>query len=192
LIKIYAGLLLEGILIFNKFQLFKPVKQKLMKTLSYRTVIALAIFACLALSAFSQSDEDLKAKITKMNQQIAQAMIDGNTQKNLSFYAPDAISLPNYGKMVQGIDAIKKSNDEMMASGMKVKSFEMSILVVKSYGNLVSEIGNYKMSVSMPGMASPTEDKGKYLTLWEKQPDGSLKIKVETWNTDTNPMAQQK
>jgi ketosteroid isomerase-like protein len=32
------------------------------------------------------------------------------------------------------------------------------------------------------------EDTGKYLTLWEKQADGSLKIKVETWNTDKNPM----
>jgi hypothetical protein len=28
------------------------------------------------------------------------------------------------------------------------------------------------------------------MTIWEKQNDGSLKIKVETWNTDTNPWAE--
>jgi hypothetical protein len=33
-------------------------------------------------------------------------------------------------------------------------------------------------------------DYGKYITIWEEQKDGSMKIKVETWNTDTNPWAQ--
>jgi hypothetical protein len=31
-------------------------------------------------------------------------------------------------------------------------------------------------------------DKGKYLTIYERDANGSLKIKVETWNTDLNPM----
>jgi hypothetical protein len=30
-------------------------------------------------------------------------------------------------------------------------------------------------------------DNGKYITIWEMQKDGSIKIKVETWNTDHNP-----
>jgi ketosteroid isomerase-like protein len=34
------------------------------------------------------------------------------------------------------------------------------------------------------------EDHGKYLTVWEKQKDGSLKVKVETWNSDVDPMSQ--
>jgi ketosteroid isomerase-like protein len=31
------------------------------------------------------------------------------------------------------------------------------------------------------------DDHGKYLTIWEKQKDGSLKIKIETWNSDVDP-----
>jgi hypothetical protein len=31
------------------------------------------------------------------------------------------------------------------------------------------------------------KDNGKYLTLFEIQQDGSLLIKVDTWNTDLNP-----
>ena len=30
-------------------------------------------------------------------------------------------------------------------------------------------------------------DKGKYLTLYEIQEDGSLLMKADTWNTDNNP-----
>jgi hypothetical protein len=28
------------------------------------------------------------------------------------------------------------------------------------------------------------------MTIWEEQKDGSLKIKIETWNTDNDPWAQ--
>jgi ketosteroid isomerase-like protein len=141
-----------------------------------------------ALSAASQSNDELKDKIVKINQQMAKAMMEGNSQATLSFYTNDAVSLPNYGEMVKGIDAIKKSNEEMLSSGMKVNSMEFNTVMVNTYGNVVSEIGTYKMNATMPGMPNPIDDTGKYLTLWEKQPDGSLKIKVETWNTDKNPM----
>ncbi|MDP2365317.1 MAG: hypothetical protein Q8M94_16305 [Ignavibacteria bacterium] len=56
-------------------------------------------------------------------------------------------------------------------------------------GNLAIEIGNYDMKMSGLGMPE-WADNGKYITIWEEQKDGSMKIKVETWNTDTNPWAQ--
>jgi uncharacterized protein (TIGR02246 family) len=161
-----------------------------MKKLLYKSGLAFLIMTFLVLSASSQTNEELKDKIVKMNQQMAKAMMEGNSQAALTFYAKDAVSLPNYGEMVEGIDAIKKSNEEMLSSGMKVNSMEFNTVKVNTYGNMVSEIGTYKMSATMPGMAAPMEDVGKYHTLWEKQPDGSLKIKVETWNTDKNPMMQ--
>lgn len=163
-----------------------------MKTLFIRSAFALMMVTLLSISAASQTSDELREKIVKMNQQMAKAMMEGNSQAALSFYTKDAISLPNYGEMVKGIDAIKKSNDEMISSGMKVNSMEFNTVMVNTYGNVVSEIGTYKMNATMPGMANPIDDTGKYLTLWEKQPDGSLKIKVETWNTDKNPMMEKK
>ncbi len=159
-----------------------------MKTLFIRSGFVLMMVTLFALSANSQSNDEIRDKIAKINKQMAKAMMEGNAQATLGFYAKDAVSLPNYGEMVKGIDAIKKSNEEMVSSGMKVNSMEFNIVMVTTYGNMVSEIGTYKMNATMPGMASPMDDTGKYLTLWEKQPDGSLKIKVETWNTDKNPM----
>jgi ketosteroid isomerase-like protein len=161
-----------------------------MKKLFIRSAFALLMVTLLSISASSQTSDELRAKIVKLNQEMAKAMMEGNSQATTGFYTKDAISLPNYGEMVKGIDAIKKSNEEMASSG-KVNSVEFNTVMVNSYGNVVSEIGTYKMSVTMKGMANPFEDTGKYLTLWEKQPDGSLKIKVETWNTDKNPMMEK-
>jgi ketosteroid isomerase-like protein len=162
-----------------------------MKKVFIRSGFALMMVTFLALSAASQTSDEIRDKIVKINKQMAKAMMEGNSQAALSFYANDAVSLPNYGEMVKGIDAIKKSNDEMMSSGMKVNSMEFNTVMVNTYGNMVSEVGTYKMNATMPGMANPIDDTGKYLTLWEKQPDGSLKIKVETWNTDKNPMMEK-
>jgi hypothetical protein len=42
-------------------------------------------------------------------------------------------------------------------------------------------------------MDKPWNNHRECLTLWEMQEDGSMKIKVETWNTDVNPwMEMQK
>ncbi len=163
-----------------------------MKTMLIKSGIALMLLTCMAISAAAQTNEEIREKLVKINKEMAKAMIDGNSQATLGFYASDAVSLPNYSKMVKGIDAIKKSNEQMISSGMKVNSMEFNVVDVKVYGNVVSEIGTYKMNATVPGMASPIDDHGKYVTIWEKQSDGSLKIKVETWNTDTNPMMGEK
>jgi ketosteroid isomerase-like protein len=99
--------------------------------------------------------------------------------------------MPANEPMADGLPAIKKSNEEMMNSGMKVTAFEPTTLKVMVNGNQVTEIGTYKVSMTMPGTDKPMDDHGKYLTVWEKQKDGSLKIKIETWNSDVNPMMSQ-
>jgi ketosteroid isomerase-like protein len=59
-------------------------------------------------------------------------------------------------------------------------------------GDLVTDIGTYKISMNMAGSDKKIDDHGKYLTILEKQKDGSLKVKVETWNTDVDPMSMMK
>jgi ketosteroid isomerase-like protein len=77
----------------------------------------------------------------------------------------------------------------MVKSGIKFTSYEPTILKILVNGNMITEIGTYKITMTMPGMDKPMDDHGKYLTIWEKQNDGSLKIKVETWNSDVMPVS---
>ena len=51
-------------------------------------------------------------------------------------------------------------------------------------GDLIHEIGKYEISLEIPGVPHPITDKGKYLVIWQRQNDGTLKIKLETWNND--------
>lgn len=139
--------------------------------------------------AYSQSPAEYKTKIEAMNKEMAKNMIAGNTEKLLSLYTADAISLPSYEPIHDGLAAIKKASEDMLKTGVKFTSFEPVTLKVFVNGNMITEIGTYKITVTMPGMDKPMDDHGKYLTIWEKQKDGSLKIKIETWNSDVDPMS---
>jgi ketosteroid isomerase-like protein len=149
----------------------------------------LIVVLLMANLGYSQTPAEYKAKIEAINKDMAKAMLAGDTEKNLSLYTADAISMPSYEPMHTGIDAIRKSSEEMKKSGWKCISFEPTTLKVIVNGSMITEIGTYKISMSMPGMDKPMDDHGKYLTIWEKMKDGSLKVKVDTWNTDVNPMA---
>lgn len=147
------------------------------------------VFLFTANIAFSQSNSDYKSKIELINKEMAKNMQEGNSEKLLSLYTEDAISMPSYQPIHDGIAAIRKANDEMAKTGVKYNSFAPTTLKVIANGNLITEIGTYKISMSMPNMDKPIEDQGKYLTIWEKQKDGSLKVKVEIWNSDVDPMS---
>ena len=163
-----------------------------MKTTNLLSTFLLFFLVFTASVVYSQTSEDYTAKIEKLNKEMAQNMLEGNVEKNLSMYTEDAISMPSYEPMLEGIDAIRESNKKMADSGWKVKSFEPTTVKVIPNGDMITEIGTYKISMSMAGMDKPMDDHGKYLTIWEKQQDGSLKVKLETWNSDVDPMTMMK
>jgi ketosteroid isomerase-like protein len=133
-------------------------------------------------------DEGLMAEVAAIGDALAEAMIDDDVEFILGMYTENAISLPNYGPRMDGVDAFRKSHDEMAADGMKVVSFDSHPTDVWECGDQVIEIGTFKIELEMPGMPGGVRDEGKYLTIYVRAEDGSLKIKAETWNTDMNPM----
>jgi uncharacterized protein (TIGR02246 family) len=136
---------------------------------------------------FSQSDKEYKAVIEKLNTEMTKAMLKGDMEKSMSLYTEDAISMPSYEPIHIGLDEIRKSSEMMLKSGVKIISFEPKTLKVISSGKLITEIGTYTISMAIPGMEKVMDDHGKYITIWEKQDNGSLKVKVDTWNSDVNP-----
>jgi len=140
-------------------------------------------------SVLAQDVEKVKTKVEALNKVFIQAMLDNDTEKMLSLYTEDIISMPSYQPTVKGIAKVRELSEMQIKSGWKTTHFTLSVTDIIVQGNLVIEIGNYDMKMSGPDVPE-WADNGKYITIWEEQKDGSMKIKVETWNTDTNPWAQ--
>jgi ketosteroid isomerase-like protein len=147
------------------------------------------LFAAIFLSSlvYSQDMSELKKKIQMMNDEYAKQMVGGDMSALWDYYSDDIISMPSYEPMIKGLEACKMSAEKMEKSGSKITAFSTTTTDVMKSGNFVVDIGTYKITMTLPGMDMPWDDHGKYLNIWEMQDDGSLKLKVETWNTDVNP-----
>ena len=150
--------------------------------------LALLSLLFILFSVQISAQNDLKEKLQKMNDESAKAQLEGDYDMLISGYTDDAISMPSYTPMMKGKEEIK---NVMMKDKDSYKMNEFALTTLEAYesGNMVYEIGKYEITMTMKGMDNPIKDEGKYLTVYQKQDDGSLKIKAEIWNTDMNPWA---
>ena len=156
---------------------------------AFRCVVAsLMVMGLAATSWAGQNEDGLMKEVKALGDVLAKAMLENDVDFMLGLYAEDAISLPNYGPRMDGIDAFRKHHAQMAAAGMKVLSFTSDPSDAWEAGDHVIEIGTFEITIEMPGMPEPIEDKGKYMTVYVRDADGTLKVKAETWNTDMNPM----
>lgn len=130
-----------------------------------------------------------QSQIDEINKAMIEAVMNNTPEATIEFYVEDAVSLPSYMPMMVGKEAMLKSTEENQDDDVRWLSFDLNTKYVWESGDFVVEIGNYEYSMEMEAMPEPFTDIGKYMTVYEIQEDGTLKIKAETWNTDLNPWA---
>lgn len=147
-------------------------------------------FLFYAAHLFAQADkEQMMKKLEQWNKKFSTATISGDNKTILAFYADDAYSLPSYSPMMIGKKAIADGMKMNENPAMKMTKFSLKTYDFWTSGNLMFEIGTYELSMTMSGQKYPVNDHGKYITVYQKQKNGSWKIKADMWNTDMNPWA---
>ena len=143
------------------------------------------------MNLFAQNDQMAPDKMyfNKMNNKFGQALLSGDYNTIADFYTEDAVSLPSYEPMWKGKNEILEGNKKDFESGVKYSDFKAKTTDVFSSGNITCEVGTYELSFKAPNMSKPMKDHGKYLNIWQKQSDGSWKLRADTWNSDVNPMS---
>lgn len=147
------------------------------------------IFSDVNLMAQIDNTAPDKMFFEKMNNKFGNALMNGDYNTIANFYTDDAISLPNYAPMWKGKDAILEGNKKDFASGIKYSDFKANTTDVFGSGDIAYEMGTFEVSFKAPNMSTAMQDHGKYLNVWQKQSDGSWKLKADTWNSDVNPMS---
>lgn len=163
-----------------------------MKKLIQMIMVMAAI--AIAIPSFSQENKNadkMKAKIQKLNNQITEAAVKGDTEAGMAFYADDVVYMPNYGKIVRGKEALREREEEGKKAGVKVTAFTLTTEEVNKSGSLIYEIGTYSITLQVPQSPEPVDDYGKYVCIWEKT-DAGMFIKVDIWNTDISPWNMKK
>jgi ketosteroid isomerase-like protein len=96
-----------------------------------------------------------------------------------AFAAPDGMTLPGTGEIVVGPAAISLRMAESPAAKAK-----WAWHPVYSEGSASGDLGFTvgEATIAVPGANGVTEYKSKYLTIWRRQPDGSIRYIVDGGN----------
>jgi uncharacterized protein (TIGR02246 family) len=107
-----------------------------------------------------------------------------DVDKFASYYSDDASVLMPNAPIINGKDNIKAALKPMLADPNFALTFQSTRAEASKGGDLVYTVGTYSMTMSAPKVKKPITDKGKYLTVFKKQADGSWKAVADMINSD--------
>jgi len=146
----------------------------LSKLLSFFCSIAILAFA-----AISVARADPAADVTAAYATWDAAFNSGDAKAVCSLYTDDAILLPPTHDVIKGPDDVDKFFAGIL--GMGAKDHKLELIEASGDGNIV--YGTAKWSAAGKDSAGADQPwSGIATTIFERQPDGSLKLKVHTFN----------
>ena len=114
---------------------------------------------------------------------FAETFNRGDTKSLVGLHADDFLLLPPNGPAERGAEAARSGFQELMDAGWKNISF--NTVEFGSEGGLGYHVGQYSADVPTED-GGTTKEKGKYIDIYKRLPDGSWKIHVTIFNSD-NP-----
>ena len=106
-----------------------------------------------------------------------------NLEGVISYFAEDALALYPNNPLLTGRDAIRESWRTNFARPGFAMTGQPAKVVVSRGGDLAYVQGTFAMTVN-DAKGKPVTDKGKYVVIYKKQPDGQWKLAVDTGNSD--------
>jgi ketosteroid isomerase-like protein len=129
----------------------------------------------------------VRQSIEAGNTALIAALQKGDSLGAAALYDDSAMVLPSEMPAVSGRAAIT-SFWAGMGGMFTVSNMKLVVGDVVASGDLASETGRFEMTLTPKAKGGkPIQDKGKYLVVWKKQPDGSYKLFRDMWNSDAAP-----
>jgi ketosteroid isomerase-like protein len=156
-----------------------------MKTRSLALIVALGINA-VVLGAQSSSVDSKPATTDTLRQLEAdfmKAAAEKGAEGYMSYYADDAVEVPNGTDAIHGKANIAKTMGFLNDKNNQLMWTPVDAGISMS-GDLGYTSGTYEFR-SKDKDGKPTVSYGKYTSIWKKQPDGSWKVVLDMGNTSS-------
>jgi ketosteroid isomerase-like protein len=163
-----------------------------MKTIATtRTLFAAVLVTSLPTSRGAQQPPS-RATVTERMKEIRAletAMMAAATEKGadgyMSFYAEDAVEIPNGSPMLWGKESLGKTMSFLNDKNNQLRWSPVHV-DASVWGDLACSFGNNELrSISKDG--KPSIERGKSTTVWKKQKDGRWKVVLDMGNSSPEP-----
>jgi uncharacterized protein (TIGR02246 family) len=121
-----------------------------------------------------------RARIDSASADWRRAALAGDHGALGATYTEDAVLLPPNALQVTGRAGI----EEFFRSMPKIVVMELEHVDVEGRDDLAYVQGRYRMTLQVPGVPTPVEDRGKYLEIWRRGADGRWRIARDMFSSD--------
>jgi ketosteroid isomerase-like protein len=118
-----------------------------------------------------------------LDAQWSKAAAAKDLEQTIAHYSDDAIVLPPNATSVATKEAIRNIWKDIFASPGLVITWKPARVQLGKFGEMAWVSGAYELTMNDIS-GKPINDRGKYLEVWEKQPDGKWKCVADMWNSD--------
>jgi uncharacterized protein (TIGR02246 family) len=127
-----------------------------------------------------------RAAIAHVTAQLLAAVNAADVEESLTVWADDGVMMPPHHPPVDGAKAIRDHFRRVFSRARVTFTFTSSQIEVA--GDIAIERVTYVVRIQPVGAASETDDAGKGVHVYRRQPDGSWKLALDIWNSDrANP-----
>ena len=131
-------------------------------------------------------DAEDRHDVEHQNLRFREAVCAGRMEGIAELYAQDAVLLPPNRDIILGREDISLYWQGIMQQG--VEDIVLMTIDVHACDDTLYEIGRYDLRMQPPGKEA-VGDRGKYVVIWKRTSDGSLKIQTDIWNTNMSARA---
>jgi ketosteroid isomerase-like protein len=136
-----------------------------------------------SLSEKTGGTQALEQLLRDLDTKWAKAAATKDVEQTIAFYSDDAVVFPPNATSAATKEAIRNGWKEMFASSGFVINWQPTRVQVAKSGGMAWVSGTYELTMN-DANGKPSNDRGKYLEVWEKQTDGNWKCTADMWNSN--------
>lgn len=150
-------------------------------------LVAVLLFSAISMSgSFGQASGKASDALLAADAAWMKVYAAKDLEKSVAFFDNEGSMLPSNAPSATGKDALTKLIGSAFATPDYTLSWHANRVGVARSGELGYTSGTYDFSMK-DASGKTISDKGKYLTVWKKEADGTWKVLVDTYNSDLPP-----
>jgi ketosteroid isomerase-like protein len=142
-------------------------------------LIALVSLGCAQAPADLESEQEA---VIQADRDFARDTAEGGVEAWVSYFSQDGVMLPDTGEVVRGHESIRA----LMGPAFDVPGYSLSwtpeFAEVSASADLAYTFGTYEASAP-DAEGNPVVTRGRYVTIWRKDANGSWKVVLDIGNT---------
>ena len=149
-------------------------------------------------AAFTVADAQTRDKVLQDIQTANDAFIEAFNNRRVETLmrslAEDMIAMQPGEPAIVGAEAMGNQYDQATARGIRIQALKERDERIWTCGDLICAAGRYTLTLKMPDASTPAESR-RGVAIWQRQKDGSLKLKLDAYNrlgSPDSPPAQDK